>query len=429
MYVPTFPRQVSSHEISIVFRSHSIIQASKLKITLAETLKPLVPVEDLQFGQTMTDHMMVATYDPINGWSAPEIKPYGPLTLDPASSCFQYCPNVFEGMKAYMGPDGKARLFRPQLNMARMEMSAARVALPLFNSSALLTLIKKLVAIERRWIPTAKGCSLYIRPTIIGTRAALGVAASDHATLYILCSPTGPYFRSPPPSLSLPTQKPNKTVSLLAVSENVRSWPGGTGGFKLGLNYAPGFAVQKVAAEKGYAQVLWLLPEVGEGGKVEMKVTEAGAMNFFVVVKRDDGGMDVITPPLDGTILPGLTRASVLSLCRAHTSSPSSSPSLPSLPPSLNLHIHERPLTMTQLLSYSSSGTLLEAFGVGTAVIVAPIGKIGYQEEGKVGETVIELPVWESEGGLGVVGEALWERIVGIQEGRVEWEGWSVVCE
>ncbi|TFY76050.1 hypothetical protein EWM64_g7963 [Hericium alpestre] len=151
---------------------------SRLTVNLASSLKALPNPDDLVFGQIMTDHMLIMSHSPETGWSAPEIKPYAPLSLDPASSCFQYCPNVFEGMKAYIGPDGKPRLFRPKLNMARMEKSTDRVALPPFDSDALLVLIKKLVSIDARWIPRAKGCSLYIRPTIIGTRPALGVAAS-----------------------------------------------------------------------------------------------------------------------------------------------------------------------------------------------------------------------------------------------------------
>ncbi|OAX31058.1 D-aminoacid aminotransferase-like PLP-dependent enzyme, partial [Rhizopogon vinicolor AM-OR11-026] len=198
--------------------SSASLDASKLKITLSETLKPLQPIETLQFGKTFSDHMVVATYDPTVGWSAPEVKPYGPIALDPASSCFHYGGNVFEGMKAYLGPDGEARLFRPDLNMRRLERSCARLALPPIDGDAVLELVKRLVNIEKRWMPEESGYSLYIRPTIIATRPGLAVTASDHALLYILASPTGPYF---PQGL--------EAVSLLAVSDNVRAWPGGTG--------------------------------------------------------------------------------------------------------------------------------------------------------------------------------------------------------
>jgi len=272
--------------------------------------------------------------------------------------------------------------------------------LPPFDSRALLTLIKRLVMIDSRWIPQVPGYSLYIRPTIIGTRPYLSVAASDHALLYVILSPTGPYFRSGP-----------KPISLLAVSESVRSWPGGTGGHKLGLNYAPGFLPQRIGAKQGYDQILWLLGE-------DRKITEAGAMNFFVVVQRDDGDVDMITPPLDGTILPGLTRASCLELTASHSSKKTI---LSGLPDTLHLHIHEQPITMAQLAAWSKEGKLLEAFGVGTAVIVAPVGRIGFEGH--------DILVTVHKEGLGPVGQALWKRIVEIQEGRVPWSDWSVLCE
>ncbi|KAG6915375.1 hypothetical protein DXG01_011776 [Tephrocybe rancida] len=376
------------------------LDASKLVINLATTLKEIP--DDPYFGQVKSDHMLVVSYEPETGWSAPEIKPYGPLSLDPAASCFHYCPNVFEGMKAYLGPDGEARLFRPKRNMARLTRSAERVALPPFDEDALLVLIKRLINIDARWIPTKPGHSLYIRPTIIGTRTALGVAASDSALLYVILTPTGPYFT---------TTGKAKGVPLLAVGKSVRSWPGGTGAHKLGLNYAPGFLPQRLAAEQGYDQILWLLGD-------DQRITEAGSMNFLIVVQRDDGDLDVITPPLDGTILPGLTRLSCLELLDAHTAQKTV---LPGIPASQKLHTHERTLTMPEIAGYSEAGTLLEAFGVGTAVAVAPIGRIGY--EGR------DLVLPSENTGLGDVGRALLERILDIQTGKVEWEDWSETCE
>ena len=283
--------------------------------------------------------------------------------------------------------------------MDRLTTSAARVALPPFDGDALLTLIKKLIIIEKRWIPSLPGYSLYIRPTIIGTRPSLGVFASDSAMLFVILSPTGPYFRTPSP------------LSLLSIGQSVRSWPGGTGAYKLASNYTQGFLPQRVAARRGFHQCLWLL-----GGDT---ITEAGAMNFFVVLKRDDGDLDVVTPPLDGTILPGLTRDACLDLLNAH---PRIS-CLPNIPDSLKIYTHERTLTMTQLAQYSAEGKLVEAFVSGTAVIVAPVGRIGWEDETK-GDIVLE----EWEGAYGPLGKALWERIVDIQQGRFEWKGWSVPC-
>ena len=230
--------------------------------------------------------------------------------------------------------------------------------------------------------------------------------------IFIVLTPTGPYFRTP------------AALSLLAVGESVRAWPGGTGGHKLGANYAPGFLPQQIAAKQGYQQCLWLLGE---------NVTEAGAMNFFVVLKRDDGGesrfynqpssqfngaadLDLVTPPLDGTILPGLTRASCLTLAAAHPSKTS----LPKLP-NVRIHTHERPFTMRDLDEWCAQGKLLEAFGAGTAAIIAPIGRIGF------GGKDLVLP--QHKGAYGPVSRALWERLVDIQQGRIEWENWSVLCE
>ncbi|KAI0280449.1 branched-chain amino acid aminotransferase II [Russula brevipes] len=410
------------------------LDPSRLTITRAATLKTLPEPNTLVFGEVPTDHMLYVEFSPELGWSAPQIKPYGPLNLDPASSCFHYCPNVFEGMKAYRGPDGTPRLFRPQLNMERMLRSQNALPFPYahthprlfptslrpdhtpqpFDPDALLTLIKRLVATEERWIPRARGCSLYIRPTLIGTRPSLGVSASNHAALYVILSPTGPYIRSA-----------EGGIALLAMGDQVRAWPGGTGGHKLGLNYAPGFVAQRTAAALGYQQLLWVLGET---------VAEAGAMNVFAVFERPDGALDVVTPPLDGTILPGVTRASVLALLSHHASGTTSTSTgtstaaaaLPQLPPSTHLHTAERALTMSELFTASARGTLREVFCVGTAAVVIPAARIGWRRGGA--DAPVQDVVLPVVGGTGSIAHALWERLVDIQEGRVEWEGWGVPC-
>ncbi|KAK1231121.1 branched-chain-amino-acid transaminase bat2 [Marasmius sp. AFHP31] len=372
------------------------IDPSKLTITTSETLKPIPPPETLTFGATKTDHMLVIAFDPENGWNAPEIKPYGPFSLDPCSSVFHYATSMFEGMKAYLGPDGEPLLFRPEMNMSRMEKSAERVALPPFNSQALLTLIKKLVVLEKRWIPTEPGYSLYLRPTMIGTRPSLGVTASDHALLYVICTPAGPFFKGP-----------STDLSLSAVNEHVRAWPGGHGGHKLAVNYGPGFGPLREANSQGYNQVLWLLGD---------KITEAGAMNFFAVVKRDDGDLDLITPPLDGTILPGVTRQSILDLANAHTEGKSH---LPDVPSTQKLYTHEQDLTMTYLRLWHDEGKLLETFCVGTAVIVGSVTRIG--QDGK------DLIIGSSQAGCPWT-DAFRKRLTDIQLGKFKHEGWAVPC-
>ncbi|KAJ6572795.1 aminotransferase [Mycena vulgaris] len=380
------------------------LDASLLKIEFAKTLKPVPTPGSYTFGDIKTDHMLVMTYEPLTGWSAPEIKPYAPLSLDPASNCFQYATNVFEGMKAFMDPEGKARMFRPDQNMARLVSSAARMALPPFDADALLVCINKLVAVESRWIPSLPGHSLYIRPTMIGTKPSIKVGASDHAMLYTIVTPVGPYF---------PTTTGG--VSLLAVGEHVRSWPGGTGGYKFGLNYSPGFVPQRAAAALGYDQILWLL------GK-EKQVTEAGAMNFFAVVDRTDGGVDVVTPPLDGTILPGITRDSALILLRAHAADPARG--LLALPADVPVHIEERVLTVSELAAWAAAGRLHECFGAGTAVLVVAIERIGDVR----GDAVVDIEM-NAGRSLGKVGRALWDKLLALKEGRDEYEGWSVLCE
>ncbi|KAI5834785.1 branched-chain amino acid aminotransferase II [Schizophyllum commune Tattone D] len=345
--------------------------------------------------------MLVVDHDPIHGWNAPEIKPFGPLSLDPTSSCFHYCPCVFEGMKAYLGPNGKPRLFRPQLNMARLLRSAVRSTLPAFDPEAALELIKRLVAQEARWIPNKPYHGLYIRPTIIGTRPSVGVMPTDdYGLFFAVCVPAGPHFV---PGTSQP-------LALLAVEDRVRAWPGGTGAYKMGGNYAPAFESQKDAMRRGYNQNLWLIGE-------NQQICEAGIMNFFAVVRRDDGDVDLITPELDGTILPGITRQSILELADAHTAGRTE---LPGISPSTKIHTHQRLITLPELRELNTSGKLLEVFACGTAVVVVPIGRIGYKEED------IELPKYIE--GYGPVAKGLWERLVAIQEGRFEWEDWSMPC-
>jgi len=276
--------------------------------------------------------------------------------------------------------------------------------------------------IDARWIPALPGYSLYIRPTLIGTRPALGVAASTHAMLYIILSPTGPYF---PPSHTTPRRR--DWISLFASSRNVRAWPGGTGAYKLALNYAPCFEPQREAAKLGYSQILWLFPIEKEGGK-EWLVTECGQMNFMVVIKRDDGGIELVTPSLDGIILPGVTRDSILTLAAQHNKG---SP-LPGLSPDLNVYVREAPLYISHLVRWEQEGRILEAFGSGTAAILAGVSRVGWEGKDILFGRGMEDELKEGEtdvNGLGPVGKALYEKIVEIQEGRVEGHEWSVSCE
>jgi len=252
-------------------------------------------------------------------------------------------------MKAYKDDKGQIRLFRPDKNMERMNKSSARIALPTFDGTSMIELIAKFVAMEERFIPSERGYSLYLRPTMIGTQRTLGVGPPGSALLYVIASPVGPYY---------PTGF--KAVSLEATAYAVRAWPGGVGDKKLGANYAPCILPQIEAATRGFHQNLWLFGE-------EEFVTEVGTMNMFVAMKNKETGQnELITAPLDGTILAGVTRDSILSLAREK------------LAPE-GWIISERKYTMSELVDASNEGRLMEAFGSGTAAVVSPVRNISYK--------------------------------------------------
>ncbi|KAK4684284.1 branched-chain amino acid aminotransferase, partial [Tremellales sp. Uapishka_1] len=370
------------------------IDPSLLTITETPNPKPRPASSKLIFGRTFTDHMLTIPWSTTTGWGTPEIKPYGPLCLDPSSTVFHYAFTLFEGMKAYRNESGVVRLFRPDKNMARMNRSAARIALPTFDGEAVTELIAKLVSLDSEWIPKDKGYSLYIRPTMIGTQNALGVGPSSDALLFVICSPVGPYYSTG-----------FKPVSLLATTKFVRAGPGGTGAYKLGANYAPGVVPQVEAAKEGYSQNLWLLGE-------EHALTEVGTMNLFVAFKRPDGSVELVTPPLDDVILPGVVRDSVLEVIRSHATSP-----VPGLPD--NVVVSERKLVMADLVEAEKNGTLVEVFGTGTAAIVSAVDRIGY-----LGRDIV-IPTGPS--GLGAIAEAALNRITAIQTGEYPSE-WSVIA-
>ncbi|XP_053824347.1 branched-chain-amino-acid aminotransferase, mitochondrial isoform X1 [Vidua chalybeata] len=242
--------------------------------------------------------MLTVEWSRAGGWGRPQIRPFQELRLHPASSALHYAVELFEGLKAFRGDDDKIRLFRPELNMERMQRSARRVCLPEFDGRELLECIRALVRLEGRWVPRDPRSSLYIRPALIGTEPALGVAPPGRALLFVLLCPVGPYF----PSGFGP-------VRLLADPRHARAWPGGAGHCKLGGNYGPCLELQEAARARGCHQVLWLHGP-------ERHLTEVGTMNLFVFWERPDGGLELVTPPLDGLILPGVTRQSLLELAR-----------------------------------------------------------------------------------------------------------------
>ncbi|KAI9840128.1 MAG: Mitochondrial branched-chain amino acid (BCAA) aminotransferase [Sclerophora amabilis] len=325
------------------------IEPSRLTITKTSTPKDLVPSEELVFGRTFTDHMLSIEWTASEGWLAPRITPYQNLSLDPATCVFHYAFECFEGMKAYRDASGQIRLFRPDRNMARLNKSAARIALPTFDGKAFIDLIAKFCSVDERFIPSTRGYSLYLRPNMIGTQRTLGVGPPGSALLYLIASPVGPYY---------PTGF--KAISLEATDYAVRAWPGGVGDMKLGANYAPCILPQLEAARKGFHQNLWLFGE-------DEYVTEVGTMNLFAAIKdKESGKSELMTAPLDGTILEGVTRASVLDLARER------------LAPK-GWIVSERKFTMHDLANAADEGRLMEVFGAGTAAVVSPVRRIGWR--------------------------------------------------
>ena len=295
--------------------------------------------------------MLSVEWTATEGWHSPRITPYQNLSLDPSTCVFHYAFTCFEGMKAYKDSDGQIRMFRPDRNMQRLNQSAARIALPSFDGDALIELIGKLVKLDERFIPKTKGYSLYIRPTLIGTQRALGVGPPASALLYVILSPVGPYY---------PTGF--KAVSLEATDYAVRAWPGGVGDKKIGANYAPCIVPQMAAASRGFHQNLWLF------GKEEY-VTEVGTMNLFAAIKdKNTGQKELLTAPLDGTILEGVTRDSILALARER------------LEPQ-GWKISEKRFTMKDISDAANEGRLMEVFGAGTAVVVSPVRRISWKGE------------------------------------------------
>ncbi|KAI0407317.1 branched-chain amino acid aminotransferase [Xylaria palmicola] len=367
------------------------LDPSKLVIQKTSEPKPLNDPSSLVFGRNFTDHMLTIEWTQTDGWRAPTIQPYQNLSLDPATCVFHYGFECFEGMKAYRDKAGRVRLFRPDKNMARFNKSAARIALPTFSPTALTDLISRFARLEERFIPEERGYSLYLRPTMIGTQKTLGVGPPGSALLYVIASPVGPYY---------PTGF--KAVSLEATDYAVRAWPGGVGDKKLGANYAPCVLPQLEAASRGFQQNLWLFGP-------EQYVTEVGTMNLFVAVRdRETGQKELVTAPLDGTILEGVTRDSILALARER------------LAPE-GWRVSERKITMPELARASEEGRLLEVFGAGTAAIVSPVRTISWR-----GKPVdCGLPENEESGEIAL-------RMKGWMEARQygdEEHEWSYVCQ
>ncbi|MDD5722581.1 MAG: branched-chain amino acid aminotransferase [Syntrophales bacterium] len=332
----------------------------------------------LGFGHIFTDHFFIVEYDAEEGWHNASIEPVRPLSLDPASMCLHYGQEIFEGMKAYRGGDDSIYLFRPEENIKRMRRSAERLCMMPMDGDLFMEALKKLVLLEKDWIPRGAGTSLYIRPTMIATEVALGVHSSSRYLFFIIVGPVGAYY----PEGFGPTK-------IYVSEEYTRSAPGGVGDCKAAGNYAASLYASREASKMGYTQVLWL------DAKERKYIEEVGTSNIFFVV-----GDDLITPPLSGSILPGVTRDSVIRLAG-----------------SWGVNVLEKQLSIDEVLSANENGTLREVFASGTAAIVSPVGQIYYRgKEYMIGN-----------GRTGSLTERLYSEILQIQYGEKEDPfGWRV---
>jgi branched-chain amino acid aminotransferase len=294
-----------------------------------------IDMNNIPFGRIFSDHMLVARYRD-GQWQAPEIEPYGPLSFAPSMSVLNYGQAIFEGMKAHLNPVGEPLLFRPHDNLRRMNHSAQRMSMPELPPEIFIEGIKELIRLDRQWVPQPKQGSLYIRPLMFGTDEYIGVKASEEYIFTVFTCPVGPYYTQP--------------VNLLASKDHVRASIGGTGAAKFAGNYAAAMLPDKLAKEKGYHNVLWL------DGREHRYIEECGTMNIFFVI---DG--TVITPNLSGTILPGITRHSLITLLEEK-----------------GYRVEKRPLSIYEVQAAYREGRLDDAFGAGTAATVSPIAKIGF---------------------------------------------------
>ena len=389
----------------------SSLDASRLEYNFTDSPRaiPAPDSPELWAQGEATDHMILARYDATKGgWQAPQLVPYGPLSLMPTASTLHYATECFEGMKLYRGNDGRARLFRPDRNAKRLLSSAARVSLPAFPPAELVKLIHSLAAVDApRWLPANKsGGFLYVRPTFIATQPSLAVKKASEALLYVMLvcfpafdEPTGSLAPVAAKSGDNEVQKKKRAgLRLLASEEDiVRAWPGGFGNSKVGASYGPSIVASAAAAAKGFDQILWLFGKEGW-------VTEAGACNFFAVMRErsstNAGRTQLITAPLeDQVILPGVTRASVLETARETLAE--------------ELDIVERKFSIHELVEAANEGRLVECFACGTAFFIAPIGEISYM--GKA----IEVPLGE-DGVSGEYAKKLRTRLRAIMHGDVQ---------
>lgn len=332
----------------------------------------------LGFGTIFSDHMFVMNYDEGEGWHNARIVPYGNFEISPAAMCLHYGQSVFEGMKAYRAVDNRILLFRPDKNMARLNSSCERLCIPLIDEKFAEKAIEELVSVEKDWVPHADGASLYLRPFIIGVDPHIGVHPAKHLLFFVLCSPSGAYY---PEGLD--------PVKIYVETNYVRAVRGGMGYTKTAGNYAASLKAQDEAEKQEYTQVLWL------DGVERKYIEEVGTMNVFFVI--DD---EIVTPALQGSILPGITRMSTIELLK-----------------SWGMKVSERRISIQELADAAKQGRLKEAFGTGTAAVISPIGHLKWNNDIMV----------INNGEIGSISQRLYDTMTGIQWGKIkDTFGWTV---
>lgn len=336
------------------------------------------PQGKLGFGNIFTDHMFIMDYKAGKGWHNARIVPYQPLTLDPSALVFHYAQECFEGLKAYRTPDGGVQLFRPDKNAERMISTHRRLCIPSIPADDFVQAVKAIVSVEKDWVPSKPGTSLYIRPFTIATESVLGVKASNEYKFIIICSPSGAYY-----------EEGMNPVKIYVEEEYVRSAPGGTGYIKCGGNYAASIIASEKGHRMGYSQVLWL------DGVKRKYVEEVGSMNIMFKI---DG--EIYTAPTDGTVLPGITRMSCIELLEQW-----------------GYNVHQEHFTIDFVMNAGKEATLQEVFGTGTAAVISPVGALTYNEE------TARINCFKT----GPLTQRLYDTLTGIQYGRLSDDmGWTV---
>jgi len=366
MFLQENERMFASHE------KGRMIRMFEIKIEKTTTPKELPGADNpLQFGTIFTDHMFLMNYETGKGWHDARVVPYQPFNLEPSAMVFHYGQEMFEGLKAYKSEEGKTLLFRPIKNIERANKTNRRICIPEIPEEDFLEALKTVVKVDEAWIPTKPGTSLYIRPFIIATDPFLGVRPSDTYLFAIILSPVGAYY---PEGLN--------PVKIWIEDEYVRAVKGGIGEAKTGGNYVASLKSQVKAHDSGYSQVLWL------DGIERKYIEEVGAMNIFFKINGT-----VITPKLNGSILPGVTRDSVICLCKEW-----------------GVPIEERRISINEIYDANQNGTLEEVFGTGTAAVISPVGCLRWEEH------IMKV----QDGGIGPFSQKFYDTITGIQLGKIK---------